>query len=156
MSRGFRSGTWVQFAKATIALSALYRLLLLNPQRGCSILSGLHEWERSRRLTDTWAADMPCRASLGELGWEGCADEDILLTNCGLKPPSPRSPPRRNQTPPPPKPTKPKKCPGGKRKSFESSSSSSSDHARGEGEAAPSIAVAAAKAARGTPRFGGG
>ena len=34
----------------TIALSAMYLLLLLDPQRGCSILSGLRKWERSRRL----------------------------------------------------------------------------------------------------------
>ena len=70
----YRLGT----AQFSIALSALYQLLLLNPQPGCSILSGLREWERSRRLTDTWAANTPCWASLGELRWEGCADEEIL------------------------------------------------------------------------------
>ena len=46
-------------AEFSIALSALYQLLLLNPQRGCAILSVLREWERSRRLTDTWAANTP-------------------------------------------------------------------------------------------------
>ena len=51
---------WLQTAEFTIALSALYQLLLLNPQRGCSILSGLREWERSWRLMDTWAANTPC------------------------------------------------------------------------------------------------
>ena len=44
-------------AEFSIALSALYQLLLLNPQRGCSILSRLREWEHSHRLTDTWAAN---------------------------------------------------------------------------------------------------
>ena len=34
-------------AEFSIALSALYQLLLLNPQRGCAIVSGLREWERS-------------------------------------------------------------------------------------------------------------
>ena len=49
-------------AEFSIALSALYQPLLVNPQWGCSIytLSGLREWERSRRLADTWAANMPC------------------------------------------------------------------------------------------------
>ena len=52
----------VQSAEYTIALSALYQLLLLNLnlQRGCSISSGFREWERSRRLTDTWAAKTLC------------------------------------------------------------------------------------------------
>ena len=79
-------------AKFSIALSALYQLLLLNPQRGCAILSGLREWERSRRLTDSWAANTPCWAALGELGWEGCSDEDILMSSCGKNPPTPASP----------------------------------------------------------------
>ena len=45
----YRLGT----AEFSIAVSALYHLPLLNPQRRCSILSGLREWDRSRRLTDT-------------------------------------------------------------------------------------------------------
>ena len=60
----YRLGT----AEFIIALSAVYELLLLNPQRGCCMLSGLWEWERSRCLTDTWAANAPCWASLSELG----------------------------------------------------------------------------------------
>ena len=74
-----------------------------------------------------------CSASLGELGWESCADDEMLLSSCGLSPPNPRSPspvkPRHAEKPkptPPPKPTKPKKRPAEKHKSFESSSSSSS------------------------------
>ena len=58
-------------AELSSALSALYQLLLLNPQRGCAILSGLREWERSRRLTDTWAANTPCWAALGSWGGRG-------------------------------------------------------------------------------------
>ena len=81
----YRLGT-VEF---TITLSALYQLLLLDPQRGRAILAGLQEWERSRRLTDTWAANTPCWASLGELWWEGCADDEILLSSCGLSPATP-------------------------------------------------------------------
>ena len=46
-------------AEFSIAVSAPYHLLLLSPQRGCAILSGLREWERSRRLMDTWAANTP-------------------------------------------------------------------------------------------------
>ena len=92
----YRWGT----AEFSIALSALHQLLLLNPQRGCSIMSGLREWERSRRLTDTWAATTPCWASPAELGWEGCADEEILLSSPGLSPPTPRSP--SHQSPPRP------------------------------------------------------
>ena len=34
-------------AEFSVALSAMYEVLLLNPQRGCSILSRLREWERS-------------------------------------------------------------------------------------------------------------
>ena len=60
----YRVGT----AEFSIVVSAVYQLLLLNPQRGGSILSGLWEWERSHRLTDAWAANTPCWASLGELG----------------------------------------------------------------------------------------
>ena len=63
----YRLGT----AEFSIALSALYQLLPLNPQRGCSILSGLREWERSRRLTDTWVANT--RAGLAWLSWGGRA-----------------------------------------------------------------------------------
>ena len=79
-------------AEFSIALSALHQLLLLNPQRGCAILSGLREWERSRRLTNTWAANTPCGAALGELGWEGCSDKDILMSSCGMNPLTPVSP----------------------------------------------------------------
>ena len=79
-------------AEFSIALSALYQLLLLNPQRGCAILSARREWGRSRRLTDTWAADTPCWAALGELGWEGCSDEDILMSSVGMNPPTQASP----------------------------------------------------------------
>ena len=103
---GVRIRYRLQSAEYTIALSALYKLLLLNLQWGCSILSRLREWERSRHLTDTWAAKTPCWASLGELGWEGCADEEILLSTCGLTLPS-IPPPHRRETrtpcPPPPK-----------------------------------------------------
>ena len=98
-------GYRVQFAKHTIALSALYELLLLNPQRGCSILCGLREWERSRQFTDTWVANSPWWASLGELQWKGCAHVEIRLSSCGLMPPSPRSPslakPPPTENPPP-------------------------------------------------------
>ena len=90
-------------AEFNIALSALCQLLLLNPQRGCAILSGLREWERSRRLTDTWAANSPCWAALGELGWEGCSDEDILMSSCGMNPPprpTPAAPPQQSAPPP--------------------------------------------------------
>ena len=82
----------------------------------CSILSRLRERERSRRLTDTWAANTPCWVGLGELGWKGCADEEILLFSCGLSPPPPpeclpsKAPPPRANKPkpqalPPPPPT---------------------------------------------------
>ena len=107
----YRLGT----AEFSIALPALNQLLLLNPQWGCSIVSGLREWERSRRLTDTWAANTPCWASLGELGWDGCASKDILLSSCGLsplrprsispaKPPPPAEKPQPLALPPPPPP----------------------------------------------------
>ena len=36
---------WLQSAEYTIALSTLYQLLLPNPQRGCSILSGVERVE---------------------------------------------------------------------------------------------------------------
>ena len=106
-------------AEFNIALSAPYQLLLLNPQRGCAILSGLREWERFRRLTNTSAANTPYCASPRELGWDGCADKEILLSSCGLNSPtsgSPRSaspakplPPCREtgtpcRAPPPPPP----------------------------------------------------
>ena len=89
----YRLGT----AEFSIALSALHHLLLLNPQQGFAILSGPGEWECARRLTKTWAANTPCWASLGELGWEGCADEEIVLSKCGLSPPTPGG---RHSTPP--------------------------------------------------------
>ena len=140
-------------AEFSIALSALYQLLLLTPQRGCAILSGLREWERSRRLTDTWAANTPCWAALGELGWEGCSDKDILMSSCGMNPPNPASPriaspakpaPVQKPKPPavaPPKPPQSKKRPPA-RKFFESGSSSSLDqalprpHGKGKGKQA--------------------
>ena len=65
---GVRIRYGLQTAEFTIALFTLNELLLLNSQLGCSILSGLREWERSRCLTDTWAANTLCWASLGELG----------------------------------------------------------------------------------------
>ena len=49
---GVRIRYRLQTTECMIAPSALYQLLRLNPQRGCSILSGLREGERSRRLTD--------------------------------------------------------------------------------------------------------
>ena len=114
----YRPGT----AEFRFALSTLYQLLLLNPQRGCSILSGLREWEQSRRLTDTWVLNTPCWASLGELRWEDCGDEEILLSSCGLNPPTPRSAspakppppgdkPKPPALPPPPNPPNPKSPP---------------------------------------------
>ena len=99
-------------AEFSIVLSALYQLLLLNTQRGCAILSGLREWERSCHLTHTWAANTPCWAALGELGWEGCSDDDMLMSNCGMNPPprpAPAAPPQ--QSPPPPRNPKPLPCP---------------------------------------------
>ena len=39
---------------------------------------------------------------MGELGWEGCADEEILLFSCGLSLPSPGSPHTTAQVKPPP------------------------------------------------------
>ena len=84
----YRLGT----AEFNIALSPLYQLLLLNPQRGCAILSGLPEWVHSRRLMDTCAANMLCWVNHGELGWQVCADEEMLMSSCGLSPPTPGSP----------------------------------------------------------------
>ena len=143
MKLSYRLGT----AEFSIALSALYLLLLRNPQ------NGLRGWERSRRLTDTWVANTPCWASLGELGWEGCADEEIMLSSCGLSPPTPGSPRSSSPAKPPPlPPERPKplalpppkkkthatqKAPTPpKRKSFESGSSSPSEqaHPRGHGK----------------------
>ena len=92
----------------------------------------------------------PCWANLGELGWDGCVDQEILLSSCGLIPASPGSPrstspakpppPPRNPSPlpcPPSKPTQPKRTPTQKGKSFESGSTSLSDHKvhRGHGKA---------------------
>ena len=79
-------------ADLSIALAALYQLLLLNPQRGCAILSGLREWERFRHLTDTWAANTPLWAARGELGCQGCSDEDIPMSSPGMNPPTPAGP----------------------------------------------------------------
>ena len=151
--RGGRIRYKLGTAEFSIALSAVYQLLLLNPQRGCAILSGLREWERSRRLKDTWAANTPCWAALGELGWEGCSDKDILMSSCGMNPATTASPrstspakPAPAEKPKPravatPKPTQSKKTPPPKRKSFESGSSSlSSDqalprsHGKGKGK----------------------
>ena len=61
---GVRIRYRLQSAKDTITPYALYQLLLLNAQRGCAILSGLRDWERSRRLTDNSSANTPCWASL--------------------------------------------------------------------------------------------
>ena len=161
----YRPGT----AEFRFALSTLYQLLLLNPQRGCSILSGLREWEQSRRLTDTWVLNTPCWASLGELRWEDCGDEEILLSSCGLNPPTPRSaspakpPPPRRQTqtprPAPPPPThQTQKAPHAQAQVLRfgqqlivGPGTPAWTWEGGEGEAA-----AAAKAAQGTPLFGGG
>ena len=103
-SAGVRIRYWLGTAEFSIALSALYQLLLLNLQPGCAILSGLREWERSRRLTETWAAKTPSWAGLRELGWEGCADEEMLLSSCGSSTPTPDSPRRASpaKAPPPP------------------------------------------------------
>ena len=88
----------------------------------------------------------------GELGWEGCSNVEILLSSCGLNPPTPARPcsaspakhaPLEKPKPPaapPPKPTQPNKTHPPKRKSFESGSSSSSNqalphcHGKGKGE----------------------
>ena len=132
-----------------MALSALYELLLLHPQQGCSILAGLRESERSRRLTDTGAATTSCGAGPDELGWQGRAHEEILVSSYGLTPhpnprsPLPASPPppqrRQHQTTPPCPPTsletlQTEKGPRGKRKTFQSGSSLSSDNALPCGE----------------------
>ena len=74
---GVRIRSRLGTAAFSIALSAIYQLLLLNSQRGCAILFALRELERSRCLTDTWAANTHCWASLGDLGWAGCADQDV-------------------------------------------------------------------------------
>ena len=83
----------------------------------------------------------PLLGGLGELWWEGCSYEDILMSNCGMNPPTPVSPrnasqqnpsPPRNPKPlpcPPPKHSQSKKTPPPKSKSFKSGSSSSSDQA---------------------------
>ena len=100
----------------------------------------MDEWERSRRVTDTWAVNKPCWASMCEFGWEGFVGEEILLSSYGLKPPRACSlapatllPPLRNSNPPPPathpKPTKLGKGAGGRRKILQSSRSSRWDHA---------------------------
>ena len=87
----------------------------------CSIVSGLRDWTRSRRLMETWSANTPRWASLGELGWEGCADEEILLCSCGLNPllpqqhlPSNQPPAPRNLNPPPYPPPPPANPPNPK------------------------------------------
>ena len=113
----------------------------------------LREWERSRRLTDTWAANTPCWAALGELGWEGCSDEDILMSSGAMNPTTPASPrsafPAKLAPAKKPKPlaVAPPKLPQSKkrpptRKSFECGSNSSSDqalprpHGKGKGKQA--------------------
>ena len=49
---------------------------------------------------------------MGELGWEGCGDEEILLSSCGLSPPTPGSPRSTSPAkPPPPPPTNPNPLP---------------------------------------------
>ena len=128
-------------AEFSIALSALYQLLLFNPQQECAMLSGLRDCGRSRQLTDTWAANKPYYASLWKLQWEGCAGKEILLSSRGLNPPAraapaapreqspPPSPEKPKPLPPPPKSTQHKKTPPPKRKSFKSGNSSSSDQA---------------------------
>ena len=132
-------------AELNIALSALYQLVVPNPSGGAQSCpgcgNGRREWERSRRRRDAWAANTPCWAALGELGWEGCSDEDNLMSSCGMNPPSPASPRSASPAKPapaekpkpravaPPKPTQPQKTPPAKRKSFEPGSSSSSDEA---------------------------
>ena len=83
----------------------MYQFLVLEPQRRCYTLSGLGEWEGSRCLTETSAANAPCMASLDHLGWEGCAVEEILLSTCGLSPPPP---PQRLPGKAPPPADKPK------------------------------------------------
>ena len=62
-----------------------------------------------------------------------CGDPVVQLWVEPTRPPQPLP---SKAPPPPPEPTKPKKGPGGKRKSFELSSSLSSDHAlpRGKGK----------------------
>ena len=48
---------------------------------------------------------------MGELGWEGCADEEILLSSCGLSPPTPGSPRSTSPAKPPPPPRNPNPLP---------------------------------------------
>ena len=51
---------------------------------------------------------------MGELGWEGCADKEILLCSCGLSPPTPGSPRSTSPAKPPPPPPRnpnPPPCP---------------------------------------------
>ena len=157
-------------AEFSIAFSAMYQLLLLNPQRGCAILSGLREWEhaasptRGRRIR-------PSLAAQGELGWEGCSDEDILMSICGMHPPTPASPrsasptkpaPAKKPKPPAAPPPPPKTHATQKEPPTEAQVLRIGQHLvvglgsplspwEGEGEAA-----ATAKAARGAPLFGGG
>ena len=166
-------------AEFSIAVSAVYQLLLLDPQRGCFILSELREWERSHRLTDTWAANTPRWASLGDLGWEDCGDQEIFLSSCGLSPPPPAAPPQQSPPPPPPRRETQTPCPapppppppppppathptkkapdaepqvlGIGQQLVVGPGTRSWTWEGGGGEAA-----AAAKAARGTPLFGGG
>ena len=113
-------------------------------------------------------------ASVGELGWEGCADKEIVLSKCGLSPPttgSPRSaspakprPPAQKPKPPalPPSPPNPQTVATQKALSSKAQVLRIGQQlivARGthpwswevdEGEAAPAVT-----AARGTPVFGG-
>ena len=157
-------------AEFGIAQSALYHLLLLNPQRGCAILSGLREWERTRRGADMWAANNPYRAALGELGWEGCSDEDILMSSSGMNPPHPGQPPprlpskarprRETQIPLPWPPPKPRKARSPPNRGANPSNQAATSRRRTRHSPVPmgrgGGSSPAAKAAQGAPLFGGG
>ena len=104
-----------------------------------------------------------------EFGWEGCSDEDILLSSCGMNPPTPANP--RSASPAKPAPGKKPKPPAVAPLRTLATQKDPPTEAQvlrigqqlvvgpgtplspweGEGEAA-----AAAKAARGAPLFGGG
>ena len=114
-------------------------------------------------------------ALLGEpwgVGWEGCADEEILLSRRGLSSPTPSSPRSTSPAKPPPRRETQSPCPPPPPPQTHATQKAPPYEAQvlrigqqlivglgtppwpwqgGEGEAAP-----AAKAARGTPLFGGG